>query len=117
MAMTYGETKETRIIFQLQSDNGTGQEFKTRTIAVPGQPTESTQTAFLAAVRAWRAEIVGGSHSTSAITGVFIQPSGWRDDTGSTSTTDVPPYKTVGLEVELYTVQRTKWEDEDLQST
>lgn len=116
MAMTYSETNETRFIFQLQSENGTGTDFKTRTLTVPGQPTESTQSAFLTAVRDWRSDLL--THSTAALTGVFLQPTGWRDDTGSTeSETDTPPYKTVGLEVELYTVQRTKWDDESLQPT
>lgn len=112
MAMTYGETKETRFIFQLQSGNGFGNEFKNRTLTVPGQPTESTQTAFLTAVRNWRADILGNSKLAT-----FIQPSGWRDEDGSTSSALENNYKTVGLEVELYTVQKTKWEDEDLQPT
>lgn len=110
MAMTYGETNETRFIFQLQSGNGYGNEFKTRTLTVPGQPTESTQTAFLNAVRNWRTDILGNSNLAT-----FIQPSGWRDDNGSTESQLENNWRAVGLEVELYTVQRTKWEDEDLQ--
>ena len=112
MAMTYTETAETRFIFQLQSDDGTGTVFTTRTIAVPGQPTESTQTAFLNEVRLWRADMINGLLAS------FIQPTTWRDNTGSSeSDPPVAPYKTVGLEVELYTVQRTKWDDESLQPT
>lgn len=112
MAMTYVETAETRFIFQLQSDNGTGTIFTTRTIAVPGQPPESAQTAFLAAVRQWRTELLDDVMNT------FIQPTTWRDNTGSSEAAPpVTPYKTVGLEVELYTVQRTKWDDESLQPT
>lgn len=112
MAMTYTETAETRFIFNLQSDNGTGTAFTTRTIAVPGQPPERAQTDFLAALRTWRTELLGNSLNT------FIQPSNWRDNTGSSeSEPPVAPYKTVGLEVELYTVQRTKWDDESLQPT
>lgn len=112
MAMTYNETAETRFIFQLQSDNGTGTVFTTRTIAVPGQPPESAQTAFLAAVRNWRTELLDNVMNT------FVQPTTWRDNTGSSeSDPPVSPYKTVGLEVELYTVQRTKWDDESLQPT
>jgi len=114
MAMTYTETAETRFIFQLQSDNGTGTTFTTRSIAVPGQPPESAQTAFLAAVRTWRSELVSPEWWLCD----FIQPTNWRDNTGSgASNPPVSPYKTVGLEVELYTVQRTKWADEDLQPT
>lgn len=112
MAMTYTETAETRFIFQLQSDNGTGTVFTTRTIAVPGQPPESAQTAFLAAVRTWRLELINDLMNT------FVQPTNWRDNTGSSeSEPPVTPYKTVGLEVELYTIQRTKWDDESLQPT
>lgn len=113
MAMTYNETAETRFIFQLQSDNGTGTVFTTRTITVPGQPPESAQTAFLAAVRTWRTGVLG-----SSALNVFVQPTTWRDNTGSSeSAQPVTQYKTVGLEVELYTVQRTKWDDESLQPT
>lgn len=113
MAMTYQETQETRFIFQLQSENGTGTELKERTITVPGQPTESTQAAFLAAVKVWRNELINsGTYSPT-----FIQPTNWRDNTGSSSSTTEDPYRTVGLEVELYTVQKTKWADEDLQPT
>lgn len=110
MAMTYTETAETRFIFQLQSDNGTGTNFTTRSIAVPGQPPESAQTAFLAAVRTWRTELLATEWLS-----VFVQPTTWRDNTGSSeSDPPVAPYKTVGLEVELYTIQRTKWDDESL---
>ena len=115
MAMTYNETAETRFIFHLQSDNGTGTVFTTRTIAVPGQPTESAQTAFLNEVRLWRTDLIGTYSDSLAL---FIQPTNWRDNTGSSeSDPPVAPYKTVGLEVELYTIQRTKWDDESLQPT
>lgn len=98
-APTYTETNETRLIFQLSRDD----ETKDRTIALPGVPNPSTGYAdMIAAFNTFAAKMTTTNNQ-------FVQPASWRDDTGSTLSTDEDPWTTTGLSIEFYTVQKTRY--------
>lgn len=110
-------TQETRLIFYLERNDGN--ERTTRTITIPGAvPNEQTQTAVLTAWQNFRNSIltgaIGGGTYANYLT-TFIQPTAWRDDTGSTITdTDQEPWTAYDVGIESYVVEKQRWTGEDI---
>lgn len=97
MAVTISESNETRLIFTLRN----GDDVKERTIALPGIPTDinEAQTNYMY----FRDYILESMPQ-------FVQPSTWRDDTGSTSGETAEPYTTSDVQLEIYEVTKTRYD-------
>lgn len=112
MATTYDNSAETRLIFKLER----GEDRTTRTISIPGAiANESNLSAVLTAWRSFRNSILNGSSTTKFANYLtqFVQPTQWRDITGSTlSTEDDPPWTTYDVEIEFYTVEKTRYSED-----
>lgn len=110
---TQSNTQETRLIFKLRDADGNTKE---RTIAIPGKvATPSTQAAVLTAYGAFREHILRETPEQDDFDfRQFVQPSNWRDETGSNTTTDLATYTTEDVEIEFYTVEKTRYGADDL---
>lgn len=110
---TYSDQRETRLIFVLTRD----EETTTRTISIPGAiAEEDTQTAVLNAFKSFRTGVLTERTQDSVYNPdlrQFVQPSNWRDDTGS-SEVDSDPWTTTDIELEFYKVTKERYTAEDL---
>lgn len=123
---TYVETAETKVIFKLQSEDGTGTAFVDRTITLPGQPSTATEAraAWLKKCKDFRAGVLShfeivdgitGGQSTKIYSDTIIQPTNWRDKNASSVNVDTP-YRAIDVEFELYTVQKQRFTADDFNS-
>lgn len=101
MAQTVSESKETRIHFDLQSADGTATV--DRYITVPGQQMD-VEGDWLTNFYAFREFILDNANGLKQ----FVQPSTWRDSTGSGVDPEdaSDPYTTTDVRLELYSVNR-----------
>lgn len=119
---TYVETAETKVIFKLQSENGTGTAFTDRTLTLPGQPSTDTEAraAWLEKCKNFRLLATSNTFVISEEHGLklnqIVQPANWRDQSGSSQSDTAAPYKTIDVEFELYTVQKQRFTAEDFAS-
>lgn len=107
--MTATETRETNAVFSLQSENGTGSAITTRRLSLPGAPSNDDQQGELLAAFASFRQMVLNEQPT------FIQPSSWRDSTGSdTEESDsAEPYRTINVGLETVITNKTTWDGSD----
>lgn len=103
MTQLTSTSAETRVIFDLVDGDGNK---KSRTIALPGQ---LNATAFATAAGNFYEFVTGGDYNVDK----FVQPTDWRDTTGSSSTEDEEPWTTTNVRFELYTVTRTEYDFSD----
>ena len=111
MALTTNTTDETRFIFVLQNEDGEKTE---RTLATPYALEGATPSSdFVTKFTAFRNSLLNNTTAMEQVLHKFIQPANWRDNTGSTgaAATDppVPPWETVDLQVEFYTVTKKRY--------
>lgn len=110
---TATNTNETRLIFKLRDADGNAKE---RTIAIPGKvATPENLSNVLVAYGKFRNHVLNSTITTGDYDlRQFVQPSNWRDETGSTTTTDLAIYTTEDVEIEFYTVEKTRYGADDL---
>lgn len=103
MATTTATTHETRIYFTLQSASSV----VTRYITLPGMPSGTDYTTVTANFKKFRTFVLSELNT-------FIQPSNWRDDTGSTDASDdQEPYTTTDVQLEFYSVEKVRYDGQD----
>lgn len=104
---TTSTVQETRIYFFLQNSAGT--ETTSRYITLPGQFTQGSSEAdtIVRRFKAFRNAILNRDGVTTDLK-KFIQPSSWRDSTGSSVSAQdaTEPWETVDINLELYTVTK-----------
>lgn len=108
MATTYTESNETRLYFSF-ARNG---ETKTRYIAIPGVPAEDSarRTTVLSNFRTFRSQLIDNDDGTIGVLENFVQPADWRDNTGSSASDDGSAWTTTDVQLEFYTVQKTRYD-------
>lgn len=100
------ETRETNAVFTLQSENGTGSSITTRRLSLPTAPsTGAEQSALLQAFPKFRRMVLDTMPT-------FIQPSSWRDSTGSDveSSDSTAPYRTIEVGLETVVTNKRAWD-------
>lgn len=108
MAETYTESNETRLYF----DFARGNETKTRFISLPGVPAEDGErrTTVISNFRTFRTQLLNLESGQQPLTN-FVQPSDWRDNTGSSEGSDNPQeWATTDVQLEFYVVQKTRFD-------
>lgn len=108
MAETYTESNETRLYF----DFTRGNETKTRFISLPGVPAEDGErrTTVINNFRTFRTQLMNSDDGSTGLLENFVQPSDWRDATGSSASTDTEEWKTTDVQLEFYVVQKTRFD-------
>ena len=113
MAETYTESNETRLYF----DFARGNETKTRYISLPGVPAEESErrTTVINNFRTFRTQLMYNDEPGTGILEDFVQPSDWRDATGSSAagTDDGNPWITTNVQLEFYVVQKTRFDGQE----
>lgn len=107
MATTYTEQSETRLYF----DFARGNETASRYLSLPGIPEEDSEerTTIINNFQTFRTQVMPGSISGIGVIEDFVQPANWRDLTGSGgSGVDEEQWTTTDVQLEFYTVQKTR---------
>lgn len=111
MAETYTESNETRLYF----DFARGNETKTRFISLPGVPAEDGErrTTVINNFKTFRTQLLDVEGALNPLQN-FVQPSDWRDNTGSSEASDNPQeWATTDVQLEFYVVQKTRFDGQE----
>lgn len=100
MEPTVVSTTEIRVYFTLQNADGTATA--TRYLAIPGEPSVDTR----GNAQYFKQYILQNMNQ-------FVQPSTWRDSTGSSIDAEdaTAPWTTTDVAVEVYSVTKTRYND------
>lgn len=97
------DTDEARLVFHLVDEGGTART--TRTIALPQYPGSDQIEDALDAYATFAAKYTSSVNDKN----ILVQPSGWRDDTGSTLGDVEDPWTTESIDFEIYQTQKTTY--------